>query len=369
MSMRTIARSSSNRNSASALASSVLPTPVGPRNRNEPVGRSGSETPERARRTASDTARTASGWPTTRCAEPVLHAQQLLGLALEQPAGGDAGPGLDDLGDVVGADLLLEHRLAGLHRLLGRRQRALELGQPAVAQLGGPGEVAVPLGALGLEPDGLQLLLDPLDALDGGLVLLPAEGQLGELLAAVGEVLAQRGQALQGGLVVLLGQRHLLDLHPADGALDLVDLDRAAVDLHAQPAGGLVDQVDRLVRQEAGRDVPVRQGRRGDDRGVGDPDAVVHLVALLEPAQDADGVLDARLADEDLLEAALEGRVLLDVLAELVERRGADHAQLTAGEHRLDHVAGVHGGVAAGAGADDGVQLVDEGDDLRPRSR
>ena len=39
MSMRTMARSSSNRNSASARASSVLPTPVGPRNRNEPMGR------------------------------------------------------------------------------------------------------------------------------------------------------------------------------------------------------------------------------------------------------------------------------------------------------------------------------------------
>ena len=54
MSMRTIARSSSNRKSASALASSVLPTPVGPRNRNEPVGRSGSAMPARERRTASD---------------------------------------------------------------------------------------------------------------------------------------------------------------------------------------------------------------------------------------------------------------------------------------------------------------------------
>ena len=71
-----------------------------------------------------------------------------------------------------------------------------------------------------------------------------------------------------------------------------------------------------------------------------------------------------RLADEDLLEAALQRRVLLDVLAVLVERGRADHAQLAAGEHRLDHVAGVHRGVAGGAGADDGVQLVDEGDDL-----
>src|SRR4051795_3605176 len=42
MSTRIIACSESNMNSASARASSVLPTPVGPRNRNEPIGRSGS---------------------------------------------------------------------------------------------------------------------------------------------------------------------------------------------------------------------------------------------------------------------------------------------------------------------------------------
>ena len=66
MSMRTIARSSSNRNSASARASSVLPTPVGPRNMNEPIGRCGSDRPARLRRIAFDTATTASSWPMTR---------------------------------------------------------------------------------------------------------------------------------------------------------------------------------------------------------------------------------------------------------------------------------------------------------------
>ena len=65
----------------------------------------------------------------------------------------------------------------------------------------------------------------------------------------------------------------------------------------------------------------------------------------------------------DRLEAALERGVLLDVLAVLVERRGADHAQLAAREHRLEHVAGVHRALGR-AGADDGVQLVDERDDL-----
>src|SRR5918996_916638 len=52
MSMRTIAWSLSNRNSASARASSVLPTPVGPRKMKLPSGRFGSESPARARRIA-----------------------------------------------------------------------------------------------------------------------------------------------------------------------------------------------------------------------------------------------------------------------------------------------------------------------------
>ncbi len=87
------------------------------------------------------------------------------------------------------------------------------------------------------------------------------------------------------------------------------------------------------------------------------------FVTRLEAAEDGDRVFDARLADEDRLEAAFEGGVFFDVLAILVERRRADAAQLAAGEGRLEQVGGV---VAAfgSAGADDGVQLVDEQDDV-----
>ena len=52
MSIRTIASWESNMNSASARASSVFPTPVGPRNRKTPIGRSGSWSPARERRSA-----------------------------------------------------------------------------------------------------------------------------------------------------------------------------------------------------------------------------------------------------------------------------------------------------------------------------
>ena len=122
-----------------------------------------------------------------------------------------------------------------------------------------------------------------------------------------------------------------------------------------------------LSGQEPRGDVAVGQRGRRDQRGVGDPHAVVHLVAVLESAQDADGVLHRRLADQHLLEAPLQGGVLLDVLAVLLECGGADHPQFTAGQHRLDHVARVHRRLTAGARTHDGVQFVDERDDLTGR--
>ncbi len=87
------------------------------------------------------------------------------------------------------------------------------------------------------------------------------------------------------------------------------------------------------------------------------------LVPLAQAAQDRDRLLDRRLVDEDRLEAPLEGGVLLDVLAVLVERRRPDRVELAPGEHRLEQVRGVHRALGR-AGADDGVELVDEQDDL-----
>ena len=60
-----MAFSSWNNASDNAFDNSVLPTPVGPRNKNEPIGRFGSFSPTRPLRTAFATAVTASSCPTT----------------------------------------------------------------------------------------------------------------------------------------------------------------------------------------------------------------------------------------------------------------------------------------------------------------
>ena len=67
--------------------------------------------------------------------------------------------------------------------------------------------------------------------------------------------------------------------------------------------------------------------------------------------------------DLDRLEAPLEGGVLLEVLAVLVERGGTDRLQLTARQHRLEDRGGVDRALG-GTGTDERVQLVDEQDDV-----
>ena len=60
ISKRIMADSSPNIASANERASSVLPTPVGPKNKKEPIGRFGSFNPALARRIALATAQTPS---------------------------------------------------------------------------------------------------------------------------------------------------------------------------------------------------------------------------------------------------------------------------------------------------------------------
>src|SRR5262249_33456474 len=126
---------------------------------------------------------------------------------------------------------------------------------------------------------------------------------------------------------------------------------------------GFVHDVDGLVRQETRGQVAAAELHGGFERLALGARLVVRLVFGPEPPEDLDGILNAGLVPLDLLEAALERGVLLDVFAILVERGRADALHLATAEGGLEDVAGVHGALRA-AGADDGVELVEEEDDI-----
>src|SRR3954470_17902017 len=232
----------------------------------------------------------------------VLHAHELLRLGLGELEHGDAGPHRDDVGDLLLADRGTLAALAGLPGVLELALAVRELALRVPQRCGLLELLRLERGLL-LAPRRLDLLLE-----------LPVHGR--------------------GG--------HRLDAHARRG---------------------LVDQVDRLVGQEAVGDVAVGELGRGVQRLVGDLDAVVLLVAVAQALEDLLGLLDRRLVDLDLLEAALQGRVALEVLAVLVERGRAHGLQLAARQRRLEDRGGVDRALR-GTRADEVVELVDEQDDV-----
>ena len=294
-------------------------------------------------------------------AERLLHMEQLFALAFEHLVHRDARPARDDRRDVLGGDLLAQHR--ALARRLSVGQLLLQTRYDAIAQLASAGEVAASLRLVKLEASLVELLLELGLGLDLLPLRLPALCKFRRLLLKLREIMLEVRQAIPGCGIRLLSERFPLDLQLDDAPVKRLDLFRLGFDLHADPACRLIHQVDRLVGQEPVGDVAVGERRRRDDRPIRDPHAVVQLVLFLETPEDGDRVLHRRLADEHWLEPALERRVFLDILTVFVERGRADTVQLAAGKRGLQEVARIHRAFRLTC-ADQRVHLVYEEDDV-----
>ena len=293
MSSRIMERSSSNRNSARARASSVFPTPVGPRKMNEPIGRLGSESPARLRRIEFATRSSAVSCPITRwrrrdsivtsfCASP--SSSRPTGIPVHLA---------DQLGDVFFAHFFLEHAAVLLHfrEIFLRGGHFLLRGaQFSVADFRDLREVPGAFQALLFRLELFDLFLQGADLGDGRLLHLP-------LGFARARFLAQRGQLdfelFQPFLRVRVGfvqQRLALDFQVQDAPLDFVNFNGQRIELHAQARGGFIDQIDGLVRKKTVGDIAIGERGGRQNRGVLDAHAVMQFVAFLQAAQNCDRV-------------------------------------------------------------------------------
>src|SRR5699024_8512053 len=192
------------------------------------------------------------------------------------------------------------------------------------------------------------------------LACTPSLFLLGALLGQGALVVAQCRCLLE---VLLIDRGLLLAAGLGDLVVNFLDGLRRGDALNAHARARLVEQVDGLIRQEAVVDVAVGESCCGTQGTIGDGNAVVSLVAVAQTLQDLDGVRDGWLRHLHRLEASLQGGVLLDVLAVLLQRGGADGLQLAAGQLRLQDGGGVDRALR-GTGTDECVDLVDEQDDV-----
>ena len=293
----------------------------------------------------------------------VAQLKQLVALGLKQAGHRDAGPLGHNLGDIVRTNFLAQEVFfltLGVRRVL---EFLLQTRQRGVRQLGRPAQVAGALGLLYAVVGLLDFGLKGADAVDIGLLLLPLGLQGGLLGAQFGQLVFKLAEALLGGIIVFLAQGLTLDFELHDLAVRLIEFRGLGVNLRTDHGTGLVDKVDGLVGELTVRNVAAGEHDSLDQCGIADTHTMMHFKAFLQAAQDGDGVLNARFVDHDGLEPALKGGILLYVLAVLINGCRANAVQFASGQHGLQQVARVHGAFGL-ARADNGVQLVDEEDDL-----
>ena len=297
--------------------------------------------------------------------EHIVQMQQLLALAFHQLLDRDAGPAGHDAGDLLVGHAVAQEAVLLLlvGQLLFGFQLFLQFGQSAILQLCCLVQVILALrllnGGIGL----LDLLTQGLHLADGVFLILPLCLHAAEFVLQFGQFFFQVAQTALAERIGLLFQADLLDLQLGDAVGQIIHFAGHAVHLSLDHGAGFIHQVDGLIRQEPIGDIAVGQGGGGDQGVVADLDAVEDLVPLLQTAQDGDGVLNGRFIHLHRLEPAFQRGVLLDILAVLVQRRRTDAVQLAAGQHGFEQVARIHGTVGL-ACTDDGVQLINEEDDL-----
>src|SRR5579875_292981 len=202
--------------------------------------------------------------------------------------------------------------------------------------------------------DNVGNLLRGHDRLFRLLLGFPLSLDLADLLRELGFLLAQRCRLFE----LLVADGHLLVTpHLSQLPLHLFAFGRQRAGPQANPRGGLVDEVDGLVRQVAIAYVAIGQLGRLIDRLLGDHQPVMLLVFGTQPAQDLDRLVDRGRIDDHGLEAPLQGGIALYVLSVLVHGGGAYALQLATRQRRLQDVGRVDRPFGS-AGADERVQLI-----------
>ena len=107
--------------------------------------------------------------------------------------------------------------------------------------------------------------------------------------------------------------------------------------VNAGAGASLIQDINSFIRQETILNVAMGKHDRRIDSGFGIAHMVMLLITILQTVDDTDGVVRTRLTDVHRLETALEGRVLLDMLAIFFRCSCAYDLNLSARKRRLQN--------------------------------
>ena len=295
--------------------------------------------------------------------EGVFHPHQFIPLALKHLRYRNAGPLGDNFGDFLVGYPVTQQLHFHHFSLAGHIQLALQFRNGAVLKLRHFAQIASAAGVFQVNPGLLQLALDLLGAMQRRFLGVPDFFQIGVFAFDIADHRGQLFQPLFGSSIGFFLQGLAFNLELNQAPLQAIQRLGLGIHFHTNLACRFVYQIDGLIRQLAIGDITMGQFRGGDDRAISHFHTVVNFVALFEATKNRNGVFLTGLGHQYFLETALKRCVFLDVFPVFVQGGGAYAVQLSPCQRRLEHVTGVHGAFGF-AGADHGMDLIDEQDDL-----
>ncbi len=283
----------------------------------------------------------------------IFEIQHDADLILHHFADGDSGPAGDHFADNLLIDTHSNERSFTLHRLkVGIEFGKLFLEGDAVGGGGSGGvrffQFAANFADLVDQREFLLVAcLQTGEPLFGGLLL---RAEFRQSFAVIG---SQRDFALQYAS---------LDGDVVEGAVRVFDGRRHGVLAEGKAGASGVENADRLIGQLAIGQIAIRKFDGGSETFVEDAHVVVLLEDRDESAEHQFALLLAGLFHLDELEAAGEGRVLLEILLVFRPRSGGNRTQFAARQGGLQQVGRIALPLRA-TGADHGMGFVDEEND------
>ena len=163
--------------------------------------------------------------------------------------------------------------------------------------------------------------------------------------------------------VLFLFDGFALNLKLDKAPVKLVHDFRLRVHLDFDFRRSLVNQVDGFVRQKSVSDIAMAQLCCSNDGRIGDIYIVVLFIALFETTQDGDRRFDTGFSHQYFLKSSLKSRIFFNVLSVFIQRSRADAMQLSTGQCRFEHIAGIHRAFSL-TSPHHGVQLINKDNGL-----
>ena len=277
--------------------------------------------------------------------EHILQMEQLLSFAGKHLGNRNTSPTAYYLGNILLTNFFLQKlavRAFGSNGFFLSLQLLLQLWETTIFQFRQLVQIVISFCTFHLAANIVHFLLDATNSQNCLLLRIPLSLQFLLLSLQIFLFLANASQLFLTGCISFLLESLLLNFQLKNLTTHFIQWCRHGFNFSSQLGSSLIHQINGLIWQETVRNVTVRQHCRRHQSRITNTYTMMYLITFLQATENGNSIFYRWFANHNRLETTLQGCILFNVLAVLIQSSSTNAAQLTTSHHWLQQVAGIH---------------------------